>query len=299
MVEIYAKESSDEEEIEQSRMTLGEHLEELRSRLVRSCIVIAVCFAACWGFRKQLDDFVQRPYDSARTKLNAELLVLAESEIEEDEAAWKEWYEPAGYPEVRSLRADRRVPLNMKGDGAGIGFIYYMKVCLYFALAIGGPFMLWEMWQFIAAGLYRHERGVVYKYFPISVGLFGGGVIFGFLVMVPAALYFLALQTVDRIQWFQSIDNYWTMIVNLTLALGLVFQLPVLMLALARLGLVEPSSFARFRGHTALGALVLAAVLTPPEPVTQMLMAGPIIVLYEIGIWVSRLAFRKSGEDRT
>ena len=77
------------DEVEQHRMTLGEHLEELRSRLVRSCIVIAVCFAACWGFRKQLDDFVQRPYDSARTKLNAELLVLAESEIEEDEAAWK------------------------------------------------------------------------------------------------------------------------------------------------------------------------------------------------------------------
>lgn len=299
MVEIQEPRKSDEDEIEQSRMTLGEHLEELRKRLIRATIVIAVCFAACWGFRKQLDDFVQGPYDSARTKLNATLDELAEAAIAEDPEAWEEWYEPAGYPEIKSLRADRRVPINMKGDGAGIGFIYYMKVCLYFALAIGGPYMLWEMWQFVAAGLYRHERGVVYHYFPFSLFLFASGIVFGFLVMVPAALYFLALQTVDRIQWFQSIDNYWTMIVSLTLALGLVFQLPVLMLALARLDLVAPKKFAQYRGHMAVGALVIAAILTPPDPVTQLLMAGPIIVLYEIGIWVSRLARAKSAPPRT
>jgi Tat protein translocase TatC len=175
-----------------------------------------------------------------------------------------------------------------------MGFIYFMKVCLYFSLFFGGPVLLWEMWQFVAAGLYRNERKVVRLYFPFSASLFLGGVVFGYFVMVPNALYFLALQTVTSIQWYQSINGYWTFLLNLTLALGAVFQLPVIMMALSKLDLVEPKTFARYRGHMLIGALLLAAVVTPPDPITQLLMAIPITVLYEAGIWIGRAVHKPS-----
>jgi len=280
----------DEAEIEASRMTLGEHLDELRRRLVRSSVVLLGCFALAWAFRVPLFGFVVRPYEDSATRLAEEIVRIADEKIAAG-ADWKAWYQD-GYPGVRNLRADRQISTTLRGDTAGAGFIFDMKICFYFALAFGGPFLLWEMWQFIAAGLYRRERAVVHRYFPISFALFVGGIAFGFFAMIPAALYFLAVQTLERIQWYQTADNYWNMVVNMTLALGALFQLPVVMLALARLGLVEVKAYAKYRGHMMVGALVVGAILTPPDPITQMLMAGPIIVLYEVGIWISRWATR-------
>ncbi len=290
------------DEVEASRMTLGEHLEELRVRLVKSTIVIALAFIGCWVYRKPLDVFAQGPYQRAATELNAELERRAEAAIQAEGAdpeEWREWYEPSGYPQVKQLRSDLRIAARMKGDAAATGFFYYLKLCFYISLFISGPFLLWQMWGFIAAGLYRHERAVVNHYFPASLGLFLAGVLFGYFVLIPNALYFLALQTLESIQWYESVDNYWTFMLALTLALGLVFQLPIVMLGLARLGLVEPRTFARFRPHMIVGALVVGALLTPPDPFTQMMMAGPIVVLYELGHIASRLTVRKPVERKS
>ena len=296
MVEVRPKieppQDPDEADIEASRMTLGEHLDELRKRLIRSTVVLLVCFVVAWALRVPLFGFVVRPYEDSATRLSVEIVRIADEKIAEG-ADWRAWYQD-GYPEVRNLRADRQISTTLRGDTAGAGFVFDMKICFYFALAFGGPVLLWEMWQFIAAGLYRRERRVVLRYFPISFALFVAGIAFGFFAMIPAALYFLAVQTLDRIQWYQTADNYWSMVVNMTLALGFLFQLPVVMLALARLGLVEVRSYAKYRGHMMVGALVVGAILTPPDPITQMLMAGPIIVLYEVGIWVSRWATRRA-----
>lgn len=286
----------DEDEVEASRMTLGEHLEELRTRLIRSTIAIAIAFAVCWAFRYTLDEVVQRPYRQASVELNQVLAERAAAAVSEDPDVWREWYEETAYPEKRILRSDLRISDWMKGDAAAMGFFYYLKVCFYFALFVGGPVLLYQMWAFVAAGLYRHERKVIHRYFPASVGLFFAGALFGYFVLVPNALYFLALQTLGRIHWYESINNYWTFLVALTLALGLVFQLPIVMLALARVGLVEPRTYARYRAHMIIGALVLGALITPPDPFTQMMMAGPIAILYEIGHVASRLSARKASE---
>ena len=175
-----------------------------------------------------------------------------------------------------------------------------MKMCFYYSLFFGGPYLLWEMWQFVAAGLYRHEKKVVHSYFPTSVGLFVGGVLFGYFVMVPQALYFLARMTLTEIQYFESIGNYWTFLISLTIALGLVFQLPLIMVALAKLDLVPPKTFGKYRGHMVIGALLMSALITPPDPFTQMMMAIPIVILYETGIWASHFLtkdLRDSSND--
>ncbi len=287
MVEIEANQPQTDP-VEESRMTLAEHLNELRVRLIRGTLTILVIFCVAWAFRHTLDEWSQRPYHQARLRLNPVIAERAAEAGADDPAAGAEWYveEPVEGSKPPPLKEGVLVPKRMKGDTAAMGFIYFMKVCLYFSLFFGGPFLLWEMWQFVAAGLYRNERKVVRLYFPFSASLFLGGVIFGYFVMVPNALYFLALQTITSIQWYQSINGYWTFLLNLTLALGLVFQLPVIMMALAKLDLVQPKTFAHYRGHMLIGALLLSAIVTPPDPITQLLMAVPIAVLYEAGIWI-------------
>lgn len=309
MVEhVSEKIESDEDD---RRMTLGEHLEELRMRLFRSAIAVAVAFCACWAYKVPLTDAVFEPYAIAADRLNADLeqrateaIALAEAEdapaptLGEEE--WREWYGEAGYPEVKTLRTDLRVPDRMKGDAASHGFIFILKMCLFVSLFLAGPVVLWQAWMFVAAGLYRKERGVVYRYFPFSTLLFLGGVLFGYFVMVPNALYFLARMTLTQIQYFESVGNYWSFFVTLTLALGGVFQLPVIMMALAKLDIVAPATFAKFRPHMVVGSLFFAAIITPPDPYTQMMMAVPIGILYEVGIWIGRLAAPKSvvGSDQ-
>ena len=273
--------------IEQTRMSLAEHLDELRTRVMRSVIAIAIAFAIGWGFHRTLAGWVFQPYDRAAGMLNAELEERFDERVKADPSRWEEYFTSPDEA-VREVRPELKIPELMRGDAASQGFFFYMRVCFMFALFFGGPVLLWEMWQFIAAGLYPREKKMTLRYFPMSVLLFVSGVLFGYFMMVPYALFFLARMTLEQIQYWESVENYWSFLVSLTLALGVVFQLPVVMLGLARLGIVEPKAFSKYRGHFVIGALVMAAVLTPPDPFTQMLMAVPMVVLYELGNLMAR-----------
>ena len=273
--------------IEETRMSLAEHLDELRTRVMRSVIAIAIAFAIAWGFHRTLADWTFHPYERATHMLNAELEERFDARVAEDASRWGEFFTSPD-PEAREVKAELRIPDMMRGDAASQGFFFYMRVCFMFALFFGGPVLLWQMWQFIAAGLYPSEKKLTLRYFPMSVVLFLSGVLFGYFMMVPYALFFLARMTLEQIQYWESIENYWSFLTSLTLALGLVFQLPVVMLGIARLGLVDPKSFSKFRGHFVIGALIFAALLTPPDPFTQMLMAIPMVILYELGNLMAR-----------
>ncbi len=274
-------------------MTLGEHIDELRTRLMRSVIAVAVVFMVAWAFHERLADWAMWPYDRAQTWLNIELVESFNAYVEEDPDSWPEYFTSAD-PETREVRFERKVPALMKGDASSMGFFFLMRVCFWFSLFFAGPIVLWQMWQFVAAGLYKSEKSLAYSYFPFSLLLFLGGALFGYFLMVPYALFFLARMTIEQIQYWESIDNYWSFLISLTLALGAVFQLPVVMLALARLELVEPKTYSKFRPHCIVAALVLAALLTPPDPFTQLMMAVPIILLYEIGNQFARIGVKRA-----
>lgn len=298
--------ANDPDEVESSRMTLGEHLQELRVRLIRSVVTILVCFAVAWFFRVELTGLAIRPFELSATRLQhykvAFVLDKLEGESDRDPLEWftrESWseYGESGDPRALTLVPAKAIPATIRTDTAGGVFFMQMKVCFYFALFVGGPVLLWQLWQFIAAGLYRQERSVVHAYFPFSVSLFVGGVLFGYFVMVPNAMYFLAKMHVaqEQFTYWQGDRMYWHFLTTMTLALGAVFQLPVVMLALARLDIVQPKTFAKYRAHTVIASLVLAALLTPPDPITQMMMAIPIALLYELGHVVARIAHRKQA----
>ena len=174
-------------------------------------------------------------------------------------------------------------------------FFTYIKVVLIFALFLSHPFILWQAWQFIGAGLYEHEQRVALQFVPFSLVLFLTGVLFGYFVLIPWGLSYLSSYgNPELVDTMLSLSAYLSLFLSLTLLLGLVFQVPLVMYFLARSGLVDPETFRRVRRYAILTGFVLGAMLTPPDPFTQIMLAGPLICLYEIGILISRAAWRRA-----
>lgn len=274
-----------------TRMTLGEHIEELRTRLLRSGIALALVFVGSYLFVNPIARFVMAPHGWAVDWLNADLVELYEARLAADPSLERgEFFDP---PDSQLLVEP--VPRRLRADGAHSGFFFQIKVCLLFSLAVAGPFMLWQLWQFIAAGLYQHERRAVYRLFPASGALFVGGLAFGYLVLVPYGYYFLARATLGELRHDPEVGLYFTFLTSLCLALGAVFQLPIVMMALARVELVEVKTFSRYRPHFLVGALFVSAMLTPPDPITQLMMGVPMVLLYELGILLARFSARRAA----
>ena len=172
-------------------------------------------------------------------------------------------------------------------------FFSTLKLAFLVGLLCGLPWITFEMWTFIAAGLYQHERSVVAPFLPFSMlGLVAGGM-FAYHVLIPVGLTYLGgYGDPDLFAPNFTLSHYLSLVFTLLIGMGLVFQLPLLMIMLSRSGLVSPEMFREVRKYSLLGALITAALLTPPDVVTQMLMAGPLVILYESGILAS-LWFRR------
>jgi sec-independent protein translocase protein TatC len=279
--------------VEASRMTLGEHLDELRVRLMRSVIALGIVITAAYIFYEPIVVVVLRPYHQAVGNLQEDWAQIQLKHWQADEGAPRTDYfvtdDPADMRPLQVLRTDPRA------DSASAGIFFILKCCLYFALAVAGPYIIWQMWQFVAAGLYPAERRAVYRTFPFAAGLFTLGVLFGYFFMVPYAYYALPAMTLEQVQFDGEISSYFLFLRSLSLGLGVVFLLPVLMLMLARTGVVDPTKFGSYRGHFLVGALIFSAVLTPPDPMTQIMMAVPMAVLFEAGRLLSLAAGKREG----
>jgi sec-independent protein translocase protein TatC len=295
-----AEEEVPDSELEESRMTLGEHLDELRVRLIRSAVVLSVVFIAAWSFKGTVSEIALAPYEEkARPWLNERLFEIEVERLNQNgEPTLKEreaiFYD--GIMEEAKLKDPIR---NARSDDASGTFFWFLKVCGFATMFVGGPFVLWQIWAFIAAGLYRKERRVVFRYFPPSVLLFFGGTLFGYFVLVPYAYFYLVEMGLEQMRHDALISSYLKFLTSLGLGMGIVFQLPILMMALSRVGLIEPKLYGIYRGHFIVVALVVAAILTPPDPYTQLMMAGPMAVLYEVGIVLAKIATRGRRDDET
>ena len=174
----------------------------------------------------------------------------------------------------------------------------HLKLAFLVGLLMGLPWITYEIWLFIAAGLYQHERSVIAPFLPFSlIGLVCGGM-FAYHVLIPVGLSYLAgYGDPDLFEPNFTLSNYMSLIFTLLIGMGLVFQLPLLMIFLSRSGIVSPEQFRKVRKYSILGALVVGAFLTPPDVVTQLLMAGPLVILYETGILAS-VWFRRRARAR-
>lgn len=291
--------AEDRDPFESTRMSLGEHLAELRKRLFRGVLALLIAFCVGWAYYDPFTTILLQPLKYAIDRVQADQLEKYEAKLLENPATPRTEYFITGDPGDKRLRPELTVESRPIVTGIGEGFWFSLRVAIVFAMIVGGPVLLWQMWQFIAAGLYKHERRIVLSYFPASLLLFIAGVLFGYFWLLPYGMYFMAkAYDPEKVGAMFSLAEYWGFFITMTLALGGIFQLPVVMFALVHIDLVARETFRRFRPHFCVFAFVFGGIVTPPDPWSQFLVALPMVGLYEIGLLATWPVARRRQRER-
>lgn len=185
--------------------------------------------------------------------------------------------------------------------GVTEAFFVKIKLALYAGFVLAFPVVVWSIWRFIKPGLYPHERKYVYVILPVTVLLFTGGVLFSYFGILPLVLNFFIYIAGENLETLFKVDQYVSFVTAFTIPFGLVFELPVVVFLLTKIGVIKPESMANNRKYALLAIVVVAAALTPgPDPISQLMMAIPVYFLYEVSIWVSKWAAKgKTRQPQT
>ena len=232
-----------------------QHLEELRQRIIKSAVFILIGFAVCWNYHDKIWSWIQKPitYALAANKFDTTLVYTNPTE-----------------------------PFNI-----------FLKVALIAGIFVASPFVLYQVWAFIAPGLYRNEKRYVMPFMFSTVGLFVGGGLFGYYMVYPAALKFL-LEFSWQLKPMITITEYLDLFMTIILGLGIVFEMPILVFFLALFGVVSAGWMWRNLRYSILVIFVIAAIITPTTDIMNMcVFAAPMIVLYLVSIGVAFLVHPK------
>ena len=241
------------------------HLAELRKRLIYSFIFLIIFFIACYFFAENLYGFLVEPYAQA---------------VKDDET-------------------DRRLIFTALQET----FITYLKISFFAAFFVTCPFILTQIWKFIAPGLYKHEKIAILPYLILTPVLFFlGGILAYYLIMPLAIKFFLSFESTGLstnlpIQLEAKVNEYLSLVMKLIFAFGISFQLPIVLSLLARVGIVDSEFLTKRRKYVVVIIFAAAALLTPPDPVTQIGLAIPLLILYELSIFSVRFIEKKKLEN--
>jgi sec-independent protein translocase protein TatC len=180
-------------------------------------------------------------------------------------------------------------------------FFTYFKAAILAGVFFSSPFLLYQLWAFVSPGLYQREKKYVLPYLLFSSFFFLLGAVFCYFIVFPTVFRFFLSFATEGIRPLPSIREYLTFTIKLLLAFGLLFQWPPLVLFLSRMGVISSSFLSQNRKYAILIIFVIAALLTPPDLVSQLLLAGPLIAMYEGSIWMAKIFGRKEKkeEDQT
>jgi sec-independent protein translocase protein TatC len=200
------------------------------------------------------------------------------------------------FPWAKDIYALLAAPLlNVLPEGASMiatdvtgTFLVPLKVTLMGAFLVALPVVLYQMWAFVAPGLYQHEKRLIVPLLASSVVLFFVGMAFAYFVVFPVAFGFFAGYTPAGVQMMTDIDKYLSFVMGMFIAFGITFEVPVVLIVLVRLGVVSLEKLREARPYTTVGAFIVAAVVTPPDVVSQLLLAVPLVLLYELGLLLAR-----------
>jgi len=248
---------NDDDEIEASRAPLLDHLGELRDRLVRSVLAIFVGFAICFYFADDLFLFLAQPFQTAMAHVHPE-------------------------------RAGEAIQLI--NTGAFGFFSVKMQIALFGGIVLAFPVLAWQVYAFIAPGLYKRERAAAAPFMLASPIMFLLGASFVFYVAMPFALNFALTQEVTdgpvQVTYLPKVEEYMGLVTTLVLAFGLMFQLPVVLSLLGQVGVVSTSLLRKGRRYAIVGIAAFSAMVTPNDLISMFVMAVPVYLLYEISIWI-------------
>lgn len=234
------------------------HLIELRDRLIKALLSVAVVFICLFPWAKELYSLLARPLIN---KL------------------------PQGGQMIAT-------------DVVGV-FLVPMKVSLMVAFLIALPYVLYQAWAFIAPGLYAHEKRMVLPLIGASVFLFFVGMSFAYFLVFPTVFGFMARVAPEGVAWMTDIEKYLSFVMSTFIAFGVTFEVPVIIIVLVRLGVVQLATLKEWRPYMIVGAFVVAAIFTPPDVVSQLMLAIPLCLLFELGLLLARFSGKRASSQST
>lgn len=244
------------EDSNETKMPITSHLEELRKRLVRSLIAIGIGMGICYNFKEKLFDVLTYPLTTALPK-NSYMIFTS-------------------LPEA---------------------FFNYLKISFFAGLMLASPYVLYQIWKFVSPGLYQSEKKYVLPFVLVATLLFASGVAFCYFLVLPPAFKFFTDFSTDFLKPMLSLREYLSLALKLLLVFGLMFEIPVFLFFMAKIGIITPAFLAKQRKYAILIIFIAAAILTPtPDAFTQILMALPMMVLYEISIIIIRVGVKKKAD---
>ena len=192
----------------------------------------------------------------------------------------RDWYALLAEPMIAALPQGVQM---IATDVVGV-FLVPVKVTLMLAFLIALPVVLWQVWAFIAPGLYQHEKSLAVPLMLASLGLFAAGMAFAYFVVFPSVFGFMVAIAPEGVAWMTDIDKYLSFVLTTFLAFGITFEVPVVVIVLVRMGIVSLEKLRAWRPYVIVGAFVIGAIFTPPDVMSQVLLAVPLWLLYELGI---------------
>lgn len=260
--------------MEDKKMPLVEHLAELRKRIVVCLVALLIGFILTFSFSEYIFKLLLFPLDyTPKFSLKEGLIFVKDQKL---------------------------INTKLVFLAPAEAFWMNMKIAIVSAFVLAIPIIFYEIWRFVSPGLYQHEKKYILLFVLSATGLFLIGVSFCYLIVLPYALGFLLNYKVgDFLMPMLSVGRYVDFILKFILAFGFVFELPILIVITTKMGLITTDTLKRYRRVAIVLAFVVAAIITPtPDAFNQTLMAVPMIVLYELGIWVSVLLNKKAKDGR-
>lgn len=272
---------------EKSEMSFLDHLEELRWHLVRSVLAIVVVAIAVFIFKSIVIDIILLGPSKSDFFTTRQLCNFGHF-MHELIAGWGR---EGGNPDALCLN---QVPVDLQNINMAGQFLAHIKISLIAGIIVAFPYIIYEFWKFISPALYskekKHARGAV---FAISM-LFLLGVAFGYFIIAPLSINFLYnYHLSDQIDNNIQLMSYISIVASISLAAGILFELPSIIYFLSKIGLITPKFLKKYRRHALVIMLILSAIITPPDIFSQILVCVPLIILYEISIRISRRINRK------
>ena len=260
-----------------NEMSFLDHLEELRWLLIRSCAAILTFAAGSYFFI----DFIYN-----------EILFGPKNPKFVTYQFFCKITQYFAFQDTEICNA--KMPFIIQNTEMGGQVSFMIWTCITVGFIIGFPYILWEIWKFISPALYEKEKKYAVLFIVVSSFLFFMGVLFGYFIITPLSVYFFgSFSASPEIVNEFNLESYTGMIKTSVIASGLIFELPILIYFLTKLGLVTPQSLRKYRKYTLVIVLILAAIITPPDVISQIIVTIPIMLLYEVSILISGVVVNK------